>query len=132
MMVANKKKAAIIKSKAGSGATLESLETTFTVKTDTATITFESDASNKINESKVLGAAFNKSNMNKVSAPIEGDAGVYYIIVTQTGTKQAPSTFEIQQMNKNKTEEMKYAISRWMEGLKKKAEIVDNRLKEPN
>jgi peptidyl-prolyl cis-trans isomerase D len=79
------------------------------------------------NEPKLVGAAFNKSLLNKPSAPISGNAGVFVISVRAQGAKAANqdlASFEADLINRTRS-----VIYRTNIGLKKIAKIVDNRMK---
>ena len=79
------------------------------------------------NEPKLVGAAFNKTLLNKVSGPIAGNAGVFAITVTSQGAKAAAfdlAGFEAELLNRTRS-----VVYRTNIGLKKVAKIVDNRFK---
>ncbi len=79
------------------------------------------------NEPKIVGAAFNKTLLNKPSAPIAGNAGVFVISVKSQGAKVATqdlNSFEADLLNRTRS-----VVYRTNIGLKKVAKIVDNRLK---
>jgi peptidyl-prolyl cis-trans isomerase D len=79
------------------------------------------------NEPKLVGAAFNKSFLNKPSAPIAGNAGVFVISVKSQGAKAATqdlASFESDLINRTRS-----VIYRTNIGLKKVAKIKDNRMK---
>lgn len=79
------------------------------------------------NEPKIVGAAFNKGLLNKPSAPIAGNAGVFVISVKNQGAKVASqdlSSFEADLLNRTRS-----VVYRTNVGLKKVAKIVDNRIK---
>ena len=79
------------------------------------------------NEPKMVGAAFNKSFLNKPSAPIAGNAGVFVISVKSQGAKAATqdlASFESDLINRTRS-----VIYRTNIGLKKVAKIKDNRMK---
>ncbi|MFM6994448.1 MAG: peptidylprolyl isomerase [Sediminibacterium sp.] len=79
------------------------------------------------NEPKLVGAAFNKSLLNKPSAPIAGNAGVFVISVKSQGAKAASQDlvgFEAELLNRTRS-----VVYRTNIGLKKVAKIVDNRMK---
>lgn len=79
------------------------------------------------NEPKIVGAAFNKELLNKPSAPIAGNAGVFVISVKNQGAKVASqdlSSFEADLLNRTRS-----VVYRTNVGLKKVAKIVDNRIK---
>ncbi len=79
------------------------------------------------NEPKLIGAAFNKSLVNKVSQPIAGNAGVFVLSVGASSAKQAQqdlSTFTEEQLGR-----LRSIVFRGSTALKKAAKIVDNRAK---
>jgi peptidyl-prolyl cis-trans isomerase D len=79
------------------------------------------------NEPKLVGAAFNKAFLNKPSAPIAGNAGVFVISVKSQGAKAATqdlASFESDLLNRTRS-----VIYRTNIGLKKVAKIKDNRIK---
>lgn len=79
-------------------------------------------------EPKVIGASFNKANVNKVSTGIPGEQGVFFITVKNMneGTKpQGPiNTMEARQMEMQISQQASQYIQYI---LKKKAKIEDNR-----
>jgi peptidyl-prolyl cis-trans isomerase D len=78
------------------------------------------------NEPKLVGAAFNKAFLNKPSAPIAGNAGVFVISVKSQGAKPATqdlASFEADLINRTRSVIYKTNI-----GLKKVAKIKDNRM----
>jgi peptidyl-prolyl cis-trans isomerase D len=79
------------------------------------------------NEPKLVGAAFNKAFLNKPSAPIAGNAGVFVISVKAQGATAATqdlASFESDLLNRTRS-----VIYRTNIGLKKVAKIKDNRMK---
>lgn len=79
------------------------------------------------NEPKLVGAAFNKTLLNKPSAPISGNAGVFVISVKSQGAKSATqdiTSFEAELVNRTRS-----VLYRTNIGLKKIAKIEDNRTK---
>jgi peptidyl-prolyl cis-trans isomerase D len=79
------------------------------------------------NEPKIVGAAFNKALLNKPSAPIAGNAGVFVISVKSQGAKVATqdiASFEADLLNRTRS-----VVYRTNIGLKKVAKIKDNRMK---
>ena len=79
------------------------------------------------NEPKLVGAAFNKAFLNKPSAPIAGNAGVFVISIKSQGAKVATQDvvgFEAELLNRTRS-----VVYRTNIGLKKVANIVDNRMK---
>lgn len=78
------------------------------------------------NEPKLVGAAFNKSFLNKPSPPIAGNAGVFVINVKAQGAKAAAqdlASFESDMLNRTRS-----VIYRTNIALKKVAKIKDNRM----
>jgi peptidyl-prolyl cis-trans isomerase D len=79
------------------------------------------------NEPKLIGAAFNKSLVNKTSAPIAGNAGVFVVSVNNMSAKQAQqalSFYKEESLNRTRS-----AMFRSNASLKKTAKIEDNRSK---
>ena len=79
------------------------------------------------NEPKVIGAAFNKSLVNKVSEPFAANAGVFVISVNSVGAKQAqqdPVVFQDELLQRTRS-----IFFRTSQGLRKAAKIEDNRFK---
>ena len=79
------------------------------------------------NEPKLVGSAFNKAFLNKPSAPIAGNAGVFVISVKSQGAKAASqdiTNFEAELLNRTRS-----VVYRTNVALKKIAKIVDNRMK---
>jgi peptidyl-prolyl cis-trans isomerase D len=79
------------------------------------------------NEPKLVGAAFNKAFLNKPTAPIAGNAGVFVISVKSQGANVATqdlASFESDLINRTRS-----VIYRTNIGLKKVAKIKDNRMK---
>ncbi len=79
------------------------------------------------NEPKLLGAAFNKSLVNKVSAPIAGNTGVFVISVNTIGSK--PAQQELALFSDELLQRTRSVFFRSNLALKKTATIVDNRSK---
>jgi peptidyl-prolyl cis-trans isomerase D len=79
------------------------------------------------NEPKIIGAAFNKSLVNKTSTPIVGNSGVFVISVNNQGAMQAMVDFNLYKeelLNRTRS-----SIFRSNASLKKIAKIEDNRFK---
>ena len=77
------------------------------------------------NEPKLIGAAFNKSLVNKVSAPIAGNSGVFVLSVNNVSAKQAQQElnfFKEETLNRTRS-----SLFRSNASLKKIAKIEDNR-----
>ena len=96
-----------------------------------STLTFNSQIINGLgDEPKVIGAAFNKNVLTKVSEPIKGTNGVYIIKINNIGNlpTQTPEILTLQVSQQTKG--MLQQLSGWFESLKKTAEIKDNRNKQ--
>lgn len=133
--VRNEKKTAEILKKFGTTPTLESAAAAYNKQVLTAgadsSITFNSLLINNIGqESKIIGASFNKEYQTKVSSPIIGKTGVYLIKVNNIGTKSPDKPEVIAQMRTEQLTQLRNsATANWFEGLKKNASITDNRSK---
>jgi parvulin-like peptidyl-prolyl isomerase len=78
----------------------------------------------------LIGSIFNKANLNKVSAPVAGKAGVYVFKVNNIAEKPAdPNQDKVQMRIQQTTALRNQAVANWFEGLRKKATIKDNRIK---
>jgi peptidyl-prolyl cis-trans isomerase D len=134
-VVRNKKKAATIIAKLGAAPTLEAAAAAYSKQVETAgadsAITFGSQLIPNVGpEPKVIGASFNAAYQTKVSAPIEGNNGVYVIKVNSIGTKAADTPEAIAQQQKQQTDALRnQAAAGWFEGLKNQATIKDSRSK---
>ncbi len=78
-------------------------------------------------EPKVVGAAFNKSLLSKVSEPIAGATGVFAIKAEATGARAANT--DMMTMKQTMLQSTKMTSYRGMEALRKAAKISDNRSK---
>ena len=79
------------------------------------------------NEPKIVGAAFNKNLVNKVSEPFAGNSGVFVISVNSVGAKQAqqdPTVFSDELLQRTRSLMFRSSV-----GLRKAAKIEDNRYK---
>ncbi|MEP7255695.1 MAG: SurA N-terminal domain-containing protein [Ferruginibacter sp.] len=133
--IRDEKKTAEILKKLNGKTTLESVAAVYGKEVLTAgqdsSIIFKSQIINGIgNEPKLIGASFNKANMNKVSEPIAGKTGVYVFKLNSIAGKAAntpeeTAQFRIQQINTLRGQ----VTGNWFEGLRKKATIKDNRSK---
>ncbi|MGG9970802.1 peptidylprolyl isomerase [Ferruginibacter sp. SUN002] len=96
-----------------------------------STLTFGAQIVNGIGqEPKVIGASFNAAYQSKESAPIIGTNGVYVIKVNSIGTKPADAPDVAAEQEKNRKQSLRQQISYgWFEGLKKTADIKDERSK---
>ena len=134
-VIRNKKKAEAIIKTLGANPTLESAANAYKQQVLTAgadsSITFNSQIiPNLGQEPKVIGASFNAANQTKVSAPIEGNTGVFVIKVNSIGEKPADTPeAEAQRKIQQTTNLRNEAAAGWLEGLKNQATIKDNRSK---
>jgi peptidyl-prolyl cis-trans isomerase D len=134
VIIRNKKKADIIKKKLGSNPTLESASAAYGKSIQNAgadsTLTYTSQIINGVGmEAKVIGASFNKSFQSKVSPCIEGNSGVYLIKVNSIQNKPAESPETVAANASSKLGSIRGQMNGWYEGLKKQADIEDNRSK---
>ena len=83
-----------------------------------------------VSEPKLIGACFNKENLNKVSAPILGKTGIYLIKVNSISAKGDDSPEQVAQKRAQQIDQLRnQSVGNWFEGLKKQATIKDNRSK---
>jgi peptidyl-prolyl cis-trans isomerase D len=125
----NRKKAAEISKKIGNATSLDAIATAQGSQVFTAdTIRFiDPFVPNLGNEPKVIGAAFNKSNQTKISAPIEGQNGVYVIKVNQVGALPAANADLTMQKKSQEAQMKQFAAYSTLESLRKSAKIKDTR-----
>jgi peptidyl-prolyl cis-trans isomerase D len=125
----NRKKAAEISKKIGNAATLDAIAAAQGSQVFTAdTIRFiDPFVPNLGNEPKVIGAAFNKSNQTKISAPIEGQNGVYVIKVNPVGALPAANADLSMQKKSQEAQLKQFAGYSTLESLRKSAKIKDTR-----
>lgn len=128
IIIRDQKKAAVIKTKL-KGTTLEAIATAASATVLQAdSLNFAStNIAGLGNEPKLVGAAFNKNLLNKVSEPIAGNAGVFVLSVSNLGTSSAPgdiAAFKNQYQNRVSNNILNSILA-----LKKKAKIEDNRPK---
>jgi peptidyl-prolyl cis-trans isomerase D len=124
----NRKKAAEIISKTAGSNTLEAIASKHAVQVGTADSVRFSEAFVRDlgSEPKVIGASFDKNNQLKVSAPIEGANGVYYVQVKSLGAVSNPTS--IDQLRKAAEAQIRqYANFSSMEALRKAADVKDTR-----
>ena len=128
VVIRDQKKAAVIKTKL-KGATLEAIATgaNATVLEADSLSYANTNIAGLGNEPKLVGAAFNKSLLNKVSEPISGNAGVFVISVSNLGTAPAPG--DIAAFKEQYQGRISNNILNSVLALKKKAKIEDNRAK---
>ena len=134
--IREEKKAAEIIKALGANPTLESAAAKYgkEIKTTAASdssLTFKAQIIDSIgNEPKLIGAVFNKANLNKVAAPLAGKIGVFVFRVNSIAEKAAdPNEDKVQKRLQQTTALRNQAVSNWFEGLRKKATIKDDRSK---
>jgi peptidyl-prolyl cis-trans isomerase D len=127
----NRKKAAEIKKKMGNANSLDNIASSFGTQVMTAdSIQFATPYVPEIgNEPKVIGAAFSKSLVNKVSAPIEGSNALFVLQVRQIGATSSMNADINAQKKAVEAQLRQYANFITMEALRKSAKIEDNRSK---
>ena len=133
-IIRNKKKADIIIQKIGSNPTLESAAQVYNKTIQTAgadtTLFINSQIINGVGmEAKIIGAAFNKAYQSKVSPLIDGTTGVFILKVNAIQSKPSLTPEAIAQQITNKTGTLRSQTNGWYEGLRKQANIVDERSK---
>jgi peptidyl-prolyl cis-trans isomerase D len=125
----NQKKAAEIKKRTGNAASLETIASTHSTQVISAdTVRFADPfVANLGSEPKVIGAAFNKALQGKISGPITGQLGVFYISVKQAGALPSVS-LDLNQMRQGQVSQLKqYANYSTLDALRKAADIKDTR-----
>jgi peptidyl-prolyl cis-trans isomerase D len=131
-LIRNKKKAEIIHKKIGNNPTLQSVAAAYNKSVQSAgadsSILFASQIINGVGmENKVIGAAFNKNYQSKPSPLIDGTTGVFIVKVNSMGSKPSPTPDVLAQQAQSKLASLRSQSGGWYEGLKKGANIVDNR-----
>lgn len=133
--IRNEKKAAEIKKKLGTPASLEAAAAVYQKQVLTtgadSTLTFNVQLINGVgNEPKVAGAAFNKEFQTKISPVIAGNTGVFIIKVNSITMKPADdASMQAQAMAAKNQQDMQAALSQSFNALKKLADIADKRSK---
>jgi peptidyl-prolyl cis-trans isomerase D len=133
--IREEKKAAQIMSALGANPTLESAAAKYAkeIKMTGAdsSLTFKSKIIDSIgNEPKLIGAIFNKANLNKVAAPLAGKTGVFVFKVNSIAEKATdPNEDKLQMRLEQTAAQRNLAAANWFEGLRKKATVKDNRSK---
>lgn len=133
-VIRNEKKADIIIAKLGANPTLEKAAQAYNKTVMTAgadsTITMAAQIINGLGvEYKVIGAAFNKANLAKPSAPIPGTSGVYVIQTQSVGQKLDPTAEAQVQAQAGALNKIRQQSGNWFESLRKNADIQDKRSK---
>ena len=134
--IREEKKADQIIKALGANPTLESASAKYgkEIKTTAASdssLTFKAQKIDSIGyEPKLIGAVFNKANLNKVAAPVAGKIGVFVFKVNSFAEKAAnPNEDKVQKRLEQTTALRNQAVSNWFEGLRKRATIKDDRSK---
>jgi peptidyl-prolyl cis-trans isomerase D len=128
-IIRNRKKAEQIKNKIGNANSLEAIATTMGVQVQRAdSISFASPIIPNVGqEPKVIGAAFNKAWLKKVSAPIAGN-GAVYVIRPESVSAVANQDVNVDQQRTAMEMRMKSMSGfRSIDALKKSADIQDDR-----
>jgi peptidyl-prolyl cis-trans isomerase D len=134
-LLRNHKKAEMLITKIGKAATLEAVATALGGKTIEVadsirlrTSQGQQQPGNIANEPKVIGAAFNPANKEKISDPIEGSSGVYVIRVENVSAT-AIADADVEAQRKSKYQEAKMRGIYPQGPLKEAATIKDYRNK---
>lgn len=125
----NQKKAAELMKKVGTPANLQAVAGLFKQPINSIdTLRFsEQFIPNVGPETKVIGAALNKKNLNKISSAIEGQSGLFFIETRQIGALPSFNN-SIEEQQKTLSQQMRqYAMYGSFEALKKAATIKDKR-----
>ena len=133
-IIRNEKKADIIIAKLGANPTLEKAAQTYNKTVMTAgadsSITMAAQIINGLGvEYKVIGAAFNKANQAKPSAPIPGSSAVYVIQTQSIGQKLDPTADAQTQAQAAALNKIRQQSGNWFESLRKNADVQDKRSK---
>lgn len=134
-VIRDQKKAEQIVKNLGTSPTLEKAASAYGKEVLTAgldsSITFTSQLIQNVGaEPKLIGAVFNKENLNKVAAPLAGKTMVYVFKVNGIASKTPDTEAEIAQFKTQQTTMLRnQAATSWFEGLRKKASIKDSRSK---
>jgi peptidyl-prolyl cis-trans isomerase D len=131
-IIRNEKKADIIIAKLGANPTLEKAAQTYNKTIMTAgadsSITMAAQIINGLGvEYKVIGAAFNKANQAKPSAPIPGTSAVYVIQTQSIGQKLDPTADAQAQAQAGALSKIRQQSGNWFESLRKNADVQDKR-----
>jgi peptidyl-prolyl cis-trans isomerase D len=127
----NRKKAAELTKKFTKGSSLEATATANNLQVMSAdSVMFANPFIPDLgNEPRVIGAAFNKSLVNKVSDPIEGMNGVFLVRVNRLGAMPSQNVDVMMQKKAQESQLKQYANFSTMEALRKSAKIEDSRMK---
>jgi peptidyl-prolyl cis-trans isomerase D len=125
----NRKKAVEIRKKIGNGRNLEMVASANGVQVFAKDSVYFSNpfVPDLGSEPKVIGAAFNRSMLGKVSEPIDGNNGVYLLKVESIGAVSAANADVMMQKRAMESQMKQYAGFSTMESLRKAANIKDTR-----
>ncbi len=128
-IIRSQKKAEAIRKKIGNANTLEAIAAaTGQQAAQIDTLRFgDAFIPNIGPEAKVIGAALNKANTGKVSAPIDGQTGVFVVQTRQTSVLPSLAADARNQRTSMQMQMKQYASYGTMEALKKAATIKDKR-----
>jgi peptidyl-prolyl cis-trans isomerase D len=128
-IIRSQKKAEMIRKKIGNANTLEAIAAATGQQVGHADSLRFGDAfiPNIGPEAKVIGAAFNKENKGKASAPIDGQTGVFAVQTRQTSVLPSPAGDVRNQRTTMQMQMKQYSSFGTIEALKKAATIKDNR-----
>jgi len=134
VIIRNEKKADIIIKKIGNNPTLESAASSYGKQVlqagQDSSITFTAQIINGIGmEPKMIGASFCKDFQSKPSAPFGGTSGVYLVKVNGIQSKPEDTPDVVAQQAKQKESTIRSQLGNWYDGLKKQADVKDNRSK---
>jgi peptidyl-prolyl cis-trans isomerase D len=134
-LIRDQKKSEQIIKNLGANPTLEKAASAYSKEILTAgqdsSITFSSPIINNIGgEPKLIGAIFNKENLNKAAQPLAGKTMVYVFKVNGVAAKSPDNAIEAAQFKSQQLTALRnMGTGNWFEGLKKKSSIKDNRSK---
>ena len=133
-IIKKEKKAATIIAKLGATPTLESAAAAYSKQVQNAgadsSISMTSKLINGLGvEPKLIGAAFNKDLLTKVSPAIEGTTGVYVMKVNAVQPRAATTAEQEANFIKTRQGSLKQVSANWFEALRKAATIKDTRSK---
>jgi peptidyl-prolyl cis-trans isomerase D len=131
-IIRNEKKAAMIIEKIGTNATMQTAAAKYNKQILTAgadsSITLAAQMINGLGvEYKLIGAAFNKANLNKESAPFAGTSAVYIIKTDAIQNKPDLSPEVTAQQQTAAMMKIRQSANNWFEALRKQADIKDKR-----
>jgi len=131
-IILKEKKTELITKKIGSNPTLAAAAAAYSLQIMQAgadsSLTISSQIINGIGmESKVIGAAFSKEFTSKPSPAFGGNSGVFVVKVNSIQSKPADAPDAIQQQANQRLSTLRSGLNGWYEGLKKLADIKDNR-----